>query len=172
MLKKIRRVMTGHNEEGKSIVLYDGWASSVESPSSEPNVGMTDLWETTKTPPTNLGNEDAAARPVKLPPPPNGTIFRIVELPPDSDRNYSHLKSLGEEGKAMEAGERHPGFHRTSSVDYIVMLEGELYCMLQEGEILLKPGDCLIQRGTSHAWSNRSNKRAIIAAIMMDAEPL
>jgi quercetin dioxygenase-like cupin family protein len=67
---------------------------------------------------------------------------------------------------------RHPGFHRTSSVDYAIVLAGEIYALMDEGEVLLKQGDVLVQRGTNHAWSNRSDAPAYLAFVLIDAEPL
>jgi quercetin dioxygenase-like cupin family protein len=67
---------------------------------------------------------------------------------------------------------RHPGFHKTSSVDYAIVLAGEIYALMDEGEVLLKEGDVLVQRGTNHAWSNRSDAPAYLAFMLIDAEPL
>jgi hypothetical protein len=67
---------------------------------------------------------------------------------------------------------RHPGFHKTSSVDYAIVLAGEIYALMDEGEVLLKQGDVLVQRGTNHAWSNRSDAPAYLAFVLIDAEPL
>jgi mannose-6-phosphate isomerase-like protein (cupin superfamily) len=170
MPKQFRRVVTGHNAEGKSCVIFDGTASNVRIPPNEPNVAMTDFWYSDETPASNAGNKDNAVRPLVLQTPPKGSIFRVVELPPDSERNFSNLKGI--DGGALQEGQRHAGFHRTKSLDYIFVMEGELYCLLDEGEVLLKAGDFLIQRGTNHAWSNRSNKRVLILGVMLDAQPL
>jgi quercetin dioxygenase-like cupin family protein len=67
---------------------------------------------------------------------------------------------------------RHPGFHKTSSVDYAIVLAGEIHALMDEGEVLLKQGDVLVQRGTNHAWSNRSDAPAYLAFVLIDAEPL
>lgn len=91
--------------------------------------------------------------------PKNGTYFRYVVVPPD--------KNLGIEWKKNEP---HPMMHQTPTLDYIIILSGELYLIMEEGETLLKPGDIVIQRGTNHAWSNRSNEPCIQLAVLIDAE--
>ena len=84
MAWRVRRVVTGHNAQGRSVFLNDGLAPNIKEMESMPGVALTDLWETTASPASNEGNADAAARPVKLEPPKAGTILRIVEFPPDS----------------------------------------------------------------------------------------
>ena len=170
--KKFRRVVTGHNAEGKACVLFDGIAKNVRIPPDEPKVAMTDFWYSDECPASNAGNADAADRPIVLQTPPHGSILRIVELPPDSERTFSNLKAIDAHGEAVQKGKRHPGFHKTKTLDYVIVLEGEIYCMLDEGEVHLKAGDLLIQRGTNHAWSNRSDKRCLLLATMLDAKSL
>ncbi len=170
--QKFRRVVTGHNGEGKSCVLLDGTATNIRIPPTEPKVCMTDFWYSDETPATNAGSGDAADRPLILQPPVRGTLLRIVELPPDTERNFSNLKAIDAHGDALQKGLRHPGFHRTKTLDYVMVLEGEVVCLLEEGEVPLKQGDILIQRGTNHAWSNRSSKRCLLMATMIDAQPL
>ena len=76
-------------------------------------------------------------------------------------------------GAAFDRGSpRHPGFHQTSSVDYAIVLSGEIYALMDEGEVLLKAGDVLVQRGTNHAWSNRTDEPAYLAFVLIDAEPV
>ena len=84
MVQKIRRVVSGHDENGKSVFIYDGDAGSVKEMESMPGLALTDLWQTDGAPADNSGSKDAADRAVVLEPPANGTIFRIVEFPPDS----------------------------------------------------------------------------------------
>ena len=84
MVWKIRRVLTGHDSDGKSIIMTDGIAPNVLEMESMPGLALTDLWETKGAPASNEGNADAAERKVHLEPPKNGTILRIVEFPPDS----------------------------------------------------------------------------------------
>jgi hypothetical protein len=176
MIWRVRRVVTGHDRDGKSIIASDGSAPNLKEMPSFPGLALTDLWETKGAPASNEGDADAAARPVHLEPPKNGTIVRIVEFPPDSTRPGT---SDGREGfKAIGAGhaqDKHssdPMMHRTGTVDYIIVLKGEIYAVMEKGETLLKAGDVLIQRGTMHSWSVRSNEPCIVAAILVNAKPL
>jgi mannose-6-phosphate isomerase-like protein (cupin superfamily) len=176
MIWRVRRVLTGHDSDGKSTIIADGTAPNMKEMPSFPGLALTDLWETTGAPADNDGHQDAASRPVHLEPPKNGTIVRIVEFPPDSTRPQASDGSAG--FKAIGAGHaqaKHssdPMMHRTSTVDYIIVLKGEIYAVMEKGETLLKAGDVLIQRGTMHSWSVRGNEPCIVAAILVNAKPL
>jgi mannose-6-phosphate isomerase-like protein (cupin superfamily) len=173
-----RRVVTGHNAEGKSIFITDAPTPHVFQRSPGSAIVM-EMWETAATPASNRGNDDAIARGFRLPPPKNGSVFRIIEYPPDKER----LKALAAEragpddgsGRlqaADKSGARHPGFHKTSSVDYAIVLSGEIHALMDEGEVLLKTGDVLVQRGTNHAWSNRTDEPCYVAFVLIDADPV
>jgi quercetin dioxygenase-like cupin family protein len=176
-MKPIRRVVTGHNAAGKSIFLMDGPAPRVYSRGTGATT-LVELWETRATPADNSGNDDPTDSPQRLMPPKNGSKFRIIEYPPDKDRVASLRQPGTSHDSASEgyvrdlANARHPGFHKTNSIDYALVLSGEIYALMDEGEVLLKTGDVLIQRGTSHAWSNRTDEPATIAFILIDAEPV
>ena len=119
MLKPIRRVVTGHNAQGKSVIVTDGPSPHILTIPGVPTFGMTNLWVTDGTPADNTGAGDAAARPVVLEPPASGTIFRVVEFPPDHtlagfDRTTA-FESMGA-GHAMDRdASRHPGMHKTAT---------------------------------------------------------
>jgi mannose-6-phosphate isomerase-like protein (cupin superfamily) len=169
-------VVTGHNAEGESIFLSDGLAPNVKEMASMPGLALTDLWETKGAPARNDGSADNAARPVRLEPPKNGAILRIVEFPPDSQwRNRADARAAFDSIGAGHAPDKHsadPMMHKTATVDYIIVLKGEIYAIMDKGETLLKAGDILVQRGTNHSWSVRSNEPCIIAAILVSAAPL
>ena len=173
----VRRIVTGHDSQGKSIFLEDGNATNVMAPPSLAGLALTDLWESKSTPANNTGTEDAANRPFKLEPPKNGTVIRVVEFPPDTVLAKSgDIAKIFEEIGSADAKDRnnprHQGFHKTRSLDYAIVLEGEIYAMMDEGEKLMKPGDILIQRGTNHAWSNRTDAPARICFVLIDAESI
>lgn len=175
MPKPVRRIITGHDSRGKSIFLEDGNAPNVFAPESLKGLALTDLWESRSTPASNTGIADAANRPFKLEPPKNGTVIRVVEFPPDTELAKSKdVARIFEEIGSGEAKDRnnprHPGFHKTKSLDYAIVIEGEIFAMMDEGERLMKPGDILIQRGTNHAWSNRTTSPARICFVLIDAE--
>jgi len=175
MVERIRRVVTGHDRDGKSIFIVDGKAPNILEMKSMPGVALTDLWRTTTFPALNSGNKDAAAGRIKLEPPGDGTILRIVEFPPDAAwRKTADAKaafaSIGAGGAPdHESGD--PMMHTTATVDYIIVLKGEIYAILDKGEKLLKQGDILVQRGTNHSWSVRGAEPCVIAAILVSAKP-
>ena len=175
MVKPIRRIVTGHDAEGRSIFLEDGPAPHPFSPSHSPNVGLTNLWLVDSLPASNADGTEPTARPFKLEPPAAGNVVRIVEFPPDKERNYGNQAEVFRQygaNRAHDAGARHPGFHKTESVDYAVLLEGEIWALMDVGETLMKPGDVLIQRGTNHAWANRSTAPARMLFVLNGAAPL
>jgi hypothetical protein len=142
------------------------------------NFGVTDLWKTLAAPADNRGDEDPCQGPIVLAPPPCGTVFRIVEFPPDKEyvgkwKREEAFGSLGESGAHAvdQSSSRHEGMHRTASVDYAFVLEGEIWAVLDETETLMRQGDVLIQRGTNHAWSNRSNAPCLVGFVLVDAHP-
>jgi hypothetical protein len=143
------------------------------------NFGVTDIWKTTSTPADNRRYEDVCTSQITLAPPPRGTVLRLVEFPPDKEyigrwKRTEAFGSMGDSGlDAIDASStRHEGMHRTASVDYAIVIEGEIWAVLDETETLMRQGDFLVQRGTNHSWSNRSDKPALVAFVLIDAEPL
>jgi len=176
MIWRVRRVLTGHDAQGRSTFIADGEAPNVKELPSVPGLALTDLWETGGAPASNAGDKDAAARPVRLEPPKNGTILRIVEFPPDSTWQASvdgsaAFKSIGA-GHVRDRGSSDPMMHKTSTVDYIIVLKGEIHAVMETGDKLLRAGDILVQRGTNHSWSVRGNEPCVIAAVLVNARPL
>ena len=176
MIWRVRRVLTGHDAEGKSTFIADGEAPNVKEMASMPGLALTDLWETGAAPASNEGDKDAAARTVRLEPPRNGTILRIVEFPPDSAWRESAdakaaFKSIGA-GHVKDKGSSDPMMHKTNTVDYIIVLKGEIYAIMEQGEKLLRAGDILVQRGTNHSWSVRGSEPCIVAAVLVSAKPV
>ncbi len=176
----IRRVVTGHDQDGKAIVLSDGMTSNVKTNPLRPGHRSTDIWKTTAAP-VVLGRDepDPTEGPRALHPPPQGNVIRIAEMQPETDdvRNLTPEKSReiframgNEDASTWGRGGRHPMMHRTETLDYAVILEGELTMLLDEGEVTLKTGDVLIQRGTNHAWVNRSKKVCRILFVLFDAK--
>lgn len=176
----IRRVVTGHDADGNAIVVSDGFAPAHPNP-LRPGQVANDIWKTTAMPvPITRDEPDPVAGPRQLQPTPRGTVFRISEVPPESRealRDVTPEKArelFGKMGSADAAtfgkGGRHPLMHRTKTVDYAMVLEGEIYLILDKEEVKLKAGDVVVQRGTSHAWSNRSGKPVKMLYVLMDGE--
>ena len=147
-MAEIRRVVTGHDEHGRAVALWDG---VVTNASEIHGVLPISLWSTHRTPASNASDEDTAAiADDAIPPLSNGTIFRVVDFPPG--------------GEAF--------MHRTETVDYAIVMTGEIDMLLDDSEVHVRAGDVLVQRGTNHAWANRGSKTCRIAFILVDAEPL
>lgn len=175
----IRRVVTGHDKDGKAIVVSDGLAPSVKTNPMRPGHRSTEIWRTNAAPvpitddetdPTTVGSRT-------IHPAPHGTVLRIAEIAPESDeiRNLTPEQaravfraSGNEAASTFGRGGRHPMMHRTETVDYAVILEGELTMLLDDQDVQLKAGDVVIQRGTNHAWSNRSGKICRILYVLID----
>jgi mannose-6-phosphate isomerase-like protein (cupin superfamily) len=177
---KIRRVVTGHDKDGKAVVISDGAVPSVHSNPLRPGHISSDVWRTSAAPvPITREEPDPTTGPRRLHPGPRGTVFRISEVGPETDaiRNLTPekareiFKAVGNEGAStFGRGGHHPLMHRTETVDYAVVLDGEIYLVLDDTEMKLTTGDVVIQRGTNHAWSNRSGKPVRMLYVLIDGE--
>ena len=180
MPQKIRRVVTGHDASGNAIVLFDGACPHVRVRGH--GTASTLMWITDKTPTEMAGSKDAADREIGVSPPAQGSVFRIVEFPPDTPeslwvRNEDVLRQMGvapassgQSGAAKPP--RHPGMHKTRSIDYAIVLSGEIDMLLDDSEVTLKAGDVLVQQGTIHAWVNKGKETCRIAFILIDAKAI
>ena len=175
MPRKPRRVITGHNAQGKSVVLFHDEPPHGGGPATE-------IWATEETPARNTGSRDASDRPVRLEPPLGGSLFRYFQVAPESATAHldkeAHAKlvrdmftSIGAEGVLVDTS-RHPEMHTTRTIDYIILLSGQVTLLLDEGEVELEPFDVVVQRGTNHAWVNHGSEPALLAGILIDAEPI
>ena len=167
----MRRIVTGHDANDRAIVLIDD-APGAAVLDKAGGLRLTELWTTAETP-ALFSATDRARRERRIVPDPGGTVFRVIEYPPDAERLKSlkpeeYFASMGAHA-ADKATRRHPGMHRTQTLDYAIVLSGEIYAVLDESEVLLKAGDVLVQQGTNHAWSNRTDKPAVIAFVLIDA---
>jgi mannose-6-phosphate isomerase-like protein (cupin superfamily) len=177
MRDPVRRIVTGHDSNGKAIVLMD---SPAPNTTIRPGTGsmMSNLWITDETPASMVGMADRADREIGVPPPTKGSIFRVVDFQPsapegpDEALQKKMLESMGGATYNAHAGApaRHPFMHRTRSIDYAIVLEGEIDMLLDDSEVHLKAGDVLIQQGTNHAWVNRSGRVCRMAFVLIDAE--
>ena len=176
----VRRVVTGHDENGKAIVMSDGPAPFVMTNPARPGYVSTDIWRTNATPtPVVAKHEEPTLGPRRQMPEKNGTVFRINRILPEGDEirnmNAEQSKKLfaalgNEQASTFGKNGRHPLMHRTETIDYVLILSGEIYCVLDDSEVLLKQGDMMIQCGTNHAWSNRSNAPCDIAFVLIDGK--
>ena len=171
-LKATRRIVTGHDAQGKAVVLLDA-----ALPAKQRNAGgngMTLLWVTGELPVDVGGAADRAQTQVGVPPPANGTVFRIVDfapLPPNTAPVDHHqiLVSMGID-PATQGYARHDNTHRTRTIDYAIVLDGEIDMLLDDTEVHVKAGDVLVQQATNHAWVNNGTKPCRIAFILIDGK--
>lgn len=173
MAKPVRRVVTGRRADGRSTVLIDAAAPNVKQ--RHAGNASTLLWVTDESPASVSVAADRAAREIGVPPPRRGTIFRIAEFPPgvggEVRDNEAVLRDFGI-GPDVKRGHppRHPAIHRTRSLDYVVVLEGEITLLLDDSELTLAAGDVVVQQGTNHAWINRGAATCRLAMVFIDAE--
>jgi mannose-6-phosphate isomerase-like protein (cupin superfamily) len=172
MERKIRRVVTGHDENGTAIIARDGMAENIRIRAAN-GLTSTLLWAEDSTPSDNSGNVDKADREIGVAPPDGGSVFRIVEFTPD-DTSVSNAEMKKELGLDPDSGGpvRHPGMHKTRSIDYGIVISGEIDMLVDEDEVHLKAGDVIVQRGTNHAWANRGTETCRIAFVLIDAKEL
>jgi mannose-6-phosphate isomerase-like protein (cupin superfamily) len=164
--RPVRRVVTGHDADGRSIVLFDSAAPNVKGRAQ--GNASTLLWVTDESPADISGSADRAEREIGVPPPPLGSIFRVVEFPPGG-KQMSREAVLKEMGLSGQSASAHAGMHKTRSVDYAVVMEGEIDMVLDDREVHLAAGDVLVQQGTNHAWVNRGERPCRIAFVLIDA---
>jgi hypothetical protein len=172
----VRRVVTGTDSRGRSHVLMDG------NPTHVFGGFLTQVWVTDRVPTSNTGTKDNADRPQRLEPPPGGTQLVFFVLAPQSasasvppaemEKNVAGMfEALGGSHARVDMS-RNVGMHKTKTVDYVILLSGEVDLLLDDGEVHLKPSDIVIQRGTNHAWVNTGTETALLAGVLIDAEPL
>jgi hypothetical protein len=173
-MEPVRRVVTGHDASGTAIVLSDGPAANVKVEAGTGGIASHLLWVTDETPADIAGTADRADRQIGVAPPPSGSILRVVDFPPETAGgppldNDEMLRSLGLPADNPAARIGHPGAHRTRSVDYAIVLKGEIDMLLDDSAVHLKAGDILVQQGTNHAWVNRGTAPCRIAFVLVDA---
>jgi hypothetical protein len=173
MLPPIRRVLTGDNAAGRSSIVEDGPSPAVRLVSERPGYRVTNVWRTGAAP-SDVNASDSISEHKGVSPPAGGTVLRIIDFPPEPKDPAELARMLAatfgsmyrDAQHAPKAGE-HPGMHRTETIDYALMLEGEMVAIMDTEETVLRAGDVMIQRGTNHAWANRSGKPARIAFVLI-----
>jgi mannose-6-phosphate isomerase-like protein (cupin superfamily) len=178
MAKSFRRVVTGHDAAGKAIIQADAPPERVKVVGT---AGPTfyEVWNTRATPaPIDRNSGEPYEAQLTLAPPPGGTRIRVLDIPPetaemqriDAASAREHFAEMGAADASThgDAASRHPFMHRTETLDYGIVLEGEITLLVDEGETTVRAGDIVIQRGTNHGWANRSGKNCRIAFILID----
>ena len=177
MAGEFRRIVTGHDVEGSAVILSARPPERVVD-LTEHGPRFYEIWNTRETP-VRIDRDSGEPREDKLTlaPPRNGTRIRVLDIPPETQEIQNmdaaearrHFELIGAgEASTRHQGAAHPYMHRTETVDYGIILSGEIYLIVDKGEILCRQGDIVIQRGTNHAWANRSNQLCRIAFILID----
>ena len=174
LIAPIRRVITANDASGKSYFLEDGPSPAVKEVPERPGYRVTNLWRTIQSP-ASIEALDSIRDHIGVLPPPHGNVIRIIDYPPEPKdpaevkriQDATFAKLYPDAGHDLKTGD-HPGMHITQTVDYALLLSGEITAIMETGETVLQAGDVLIQRGTNHAWANRSNYPARIAFILID----
>lgn len=175
-LPPIHRVVTGHRADGTACVTSSGPLPTVLHMDAIPGTVFHEVWSTSDTPAIVSNGGDPTLAALVLPPPSRGTRIRIVDIPPDTDdflqngadRMKAAFSSIGDEkASTVKENSPHPLMHRTESVDYGIVLDGELVLVLDDEEMSLKTGSVVVQRGTNHAWANRSGRVCRMAFILI-----
>ncbi|WP_417318727.1 cupin domain-containing protein [Emcibacter sp.] len=179
--KTVRRIVTGHDSAGKAIIQEDGAPPRIQRIGGELGPVFYEIWNTRATPaPIDPASGEPAEDGIILSPPRNGTRIRVLDIPPDDkklnslspEERMAHFAEIGAAGAVADGGasDRHAFMHRTETIDYGIVLEGELVLIMDEGETTVRAGDIVIQRGTNHGWANRSDRNCRIVFILIDGE--
>ena len=171
----MRRIITGHNKHGKSIITMDGPpARSI----GEDVGGLFELWNTDGNDVNSSDDIDRADEDIILSPTDGGTKFRYFQINPlpegvpeamMQEIAADAFEKIGAAHHRIDTS-KHPAMHKTDTVDYIILLKGDVTLILDEEEIDLKPFDVVVQRGTNHAWVNNGNDPALLIAVLVDSK--
>ena len=171
----MRRIVTGHNQEGRSIITIDGPpARSI----GEDVGGLFELWNTDGNIIDTKDNLDRADQDIILSPPTGGTKFRYFQInsTPEGIPIEIMQEIAADAFEKIGAGHhridtsKHPAMHKTETIDYIILLKGDVTLILDEDEVTLKPHDVVVQRGTNHAWVNNGDEPALLIAVLIDSD--
>jgi len=170
-LKPIRRVIAAIKENGKSAIVEDG-PPPANRPHLRPGFASRNIWATFGTP-APLNAVDRGAEVKGTMPPLGGTVFKYLDVPPDTvdparKIDASKIENTEPGLRRVPGHPLHPGMHETETIDYAIVLSGEIYAVMEENETLLRAGDVLIQCATMHAWSNRSSEVCRILFVLVD----
>lgn len=175
----VRRVVTGHDAQGRAVFLEDGPVPRVQRVGGPQGPLFFEVWNTCATPaPIDRTSGEPPESSIQLAPPKGGTRIRVLDIPPEDagigtltpEQAKAHFAEVGAADASSHSGSgsRHAYMHRTETVDYGIVLEGEITLILDVGETIVRAGDIVIQRGTNHGWANRSGRPCRIAFILID----
>lgn len=173
-LPPVRRVLTAIDDQGRSFIAEDGPSPARLTSEARPGYCNANLWRTVGAPAAVLAPDDITQHSGVLPPA-GGTVLRVIDFPPQpsdpEEQRRQHaavFAGMFQDARHDSTNPRHPGMHVTDTIDYAIVLQGDIVAILDQGETLLRAGDILVQRGTHHAWANRSQAMARVAFILID----
>ena len=174
-LPPIRRIVTADDAHGRSRIAEDAPATAIRTVAERPDYRAVNIWRTEAAPAPIDAPDSITDHKGILPPKNGGSILRIIDYPPEAadpeERQRQIAATFGGIFADADHDKRpgaHPGMHRTDTVDYAIILAGEIWAVMDECETLMRAGDVLIQRGTNHAWANRSDQTARICFVLLD----
>lgn len=176
-LPPIRRIVTGHNAQGQAVVTEQGQPPTVVELAAVPGTVFHEIWSTAGAPCLVGNGQDPTPGPLSLLPPKSGTRIRFVDIPPetaswrtrDAAQMSAAFSEIGDASAATgHAGSPHPLMHRTETIDYGVVIDGEIVLVLDDAEVALQTGNVVVQRGTNHAWANRSERPCRMLFVLVD----
>lgn len=176
-----RRIVTGHNADGKAVIQEDGHVPRYKQIGGTTGPMFHEVWNTRATPaPIDAASGEPEEEGIVLAAPKNGTRIRVLDIPPDDEsfkdmtpeEAKAHFAEIGAADASSHTGKesRHAHMHRTETIDYGIVLEGEVVLIMDEGETTVRAGDIVVQRGTNHGWANRTDKNCRIAFILIDGK--
>lgn len=167
-----RRVVTGHRADNTAIISSVAAPDRVFDNLGEEGLTFYEVWNTQQTPAIiDRDSTEPAENRLTLAPPNGGTRIRVLDIPPDkpgTDFDTVFESIGGKEAHVEDGDRRHASFHRTQSIDYGIVLSGEITLLVDDGEVTIEAGDIVVQRGTNHGWVNRGTKPCRIAFILID----
>ena len=178
MTTAIRRIVTIDDEDGRSAAIQDGPPRDARTDPARPGYTSTRIWVTDRTPARIKGVHETLHLPHTIEPPPGGSVCRIVVFPPDDvyagkiggREVQAFFQAMGSPAvSTYSPAAPHPYMQKTRTLDFCLVLEGEITLVLDTEEVHLRAGDTVVQRGTNHAWSNRSPRPAVVAISSHDA---
>jgi hypothetical protein len=181
MSTSVRRIVTGHDENGRAVIQEDGATPRVVRIGGDIGPLFHEVWNTRESPARiDRASGEPAEDGISLAPPRNGTRIRVLDIPPEDEsfkdltpeEARAHFAEVGAADASSHSGEgsRHAFMHRTETIDYGIVLDGEIVLVLDEGETTVRAGDIVVQRGTNHGWANRSGRNCRICFVLIDGE--
>jgi hypothetical protein len=174
-LPPVRRVVTGTNKSGHSYIVEDGPSPAILTLAVRPGYQNANLWRTYPGVAGEISADNITLQEGVLPPM-GGTVLRVIDFPPtpadleELRRQHAAVfETMFRDARHQPTNPRHAGMHITATVDYAIALQGEITAILEEDETVLKAGDILVQRGTNHAWANKTSSIARVAFVLVDA---